>query len=797
MAVQDDEFLTRLLATFREEAADHLQAIISGVLALEKNSTCTQSVEIEPVYRATHSLKGAARAVGLKDIESVCQHLESVFSAVRKGDFILQSEEFDLVHQVISTLEALLAGDTVVKAGPLIYKLKQIVPISGASQKSGTTSIQISDSSHHQHAQIPKQAEYLSQPLPLSSAIHPEQADVIKETQIKHDKSDKLCEDFPSELRSQFVPSSTQASTTVRISEERLRSLYEVTDDLLSYRLSSGVRLSDLKEIAQIIRTWRWNMNRIEGDVSHLKRQILDNQDSIERLVSFIDVTRDLIGSCETKLDSTIKSMIQDQYEMDSVITGLIENIREVVLTPFSTLSDSYPRMIRDIAREQNKQVNLSISGSDIEIDRRILEIIKDPMIHILRNAVDHGIEPADLRVSMHKPPGGEISIEIVHNRANQITITVGDDGQGINTDAASEAAVEKGFITHEEAERMPSDQKALLVFRSGFSTSKTVSTVSGRGLGLAIVQEKVNQIGGSIDIKTIPGKGTTFSLNIPVTLSTFRGLLVYVENRPFFFPLDQVERVLIPDADDISTIEGRTVIQFEGQLIPVVMLNSILQLPSGSAEPEDARSFVLINNQGKVFGLIVSQICGAQEIVVRGLGPQLKEVRFISGVAILNNNTVVPVLQVDDLVQAMQGVDTTVGMKNDLSSSLSGRQKIMVVEDSITSRMLLKNILEGSGYEVETAVDGLDAFTKLKTTQVDLVVSDVDMPRMSGFVLTEKIRSEKNLVDLPVILVTSLDSREDREHGITVGANAYIIKSSFDQSNLLDVIKRLIGAGR
>ncbi len=277
--------------------------------------------------------------------------------------------------------------------------------------------------------------------------------------------------------------------------------------------------------------------------------------------------------------------------------------------------------------------------------------------------------------------------------------------------------------------------------------------------------------------------------------MSTFRGLLVYVENRPFFLPLDQVERVLIPDAE-IFHIEGRTVF-IEDQLIPVAMLNSILQLPGGSAEPEDAHSFVLIKNQGKVFGLIVSQICGAQEIVVRGLGPQLKEVRFISGVAILNNNTVVPVLQVDDLVQAMQGVDTTVGMKNDLSSSLSGRQKIMVVEDSITSRMLLKNILEGSGYEVETAVDGLDAFTKLKTTQVDLVVSDVDMPRMSGFVLTEKIRSEKNLVDLPVILVTSLDSREDREHGITVGANAYIIKSSFDQSNLIDVIKRLIGAGR
>jgi two-component system chemotaxis sensor kinase CheA len=764
MDLQDEEFLARLLATFGEEAADHVQAIIAGILVIEQDPSRSQQSEIEPVYRATHSLKGAARAVGLKDIETICQHLESVFSSVRKGEMILTQSEFDLIHDVITTLELLLAGDKTVKITPIIQKLKTAVH---SSQTSPVREV----------PPAPPQKASIREPATPPDASH--------------------SEPVTPELLSVSSPGKGTAGPKIRISEERLTSLYETADDLLSYRMSAGSHLSELKSISRSVQTWRWSLSRVEGDIANLKRQFQGTNDFLDRLLHFIDTTRDIIGSCETKLDSTIRAMTQDHSEMDSAITQLIESIREVVLVPFSSLTDAYPRMVRDIAREQGKKVSLRITGSDIEIDRRILDGIRDPMIHLIRNAVDHGIEPEEIRLRFGKPAEGNLSIEIVHNRANQISITISDDGKGIDPQTAVSVAISKGLLDEEEAQALTDREKERLIFQSGFTTSSHVSTVSGRGLGLAIVQEKINQVGGIVDVESIPGKSTRFFLTVPITLATFRGILVYAENRPFFLPLTDVERVMIPDASEITTIEGRTVLYLENQAIPVVLLSSVLGLSSGSPQSEDARSVVLLRTPNRRFGLIVNQIGGAQEIVVRDLGPQLKDIRFVSGVAILSNTLIVPVLQVEDIAEEMQG-KTRIGIsERELPSSLSGRRKIMVVEDSITSRMLLKNILEGAGYDVETAVDGLDAFTRLKTLPVDIVVSDVDMPRMNGFALTEKIRSEKKLSDLPVILVTSLDSREDREHGITVGANAYIIKSSFDQGNLLEVITRLIGAGR
>lgn len=320
---------------------------------------------------------------------------------------------------------------------------------------------------------------------------------------------------------------------------------------------------------------------------------------------------------------------------------------------------------------------------------------------------------------------------------------------------------------------------------------------MSGRGLGLAIVQEKINLVGGSVHVTSTVQQGTVFTLKIPVSLATFRGVMVYTENRPFFIPLKQIIRVLNPESSDISTIEGRMFISYEEEMIPVGFLGSILGISNGTSDDNEGHSLVIVKCFNGKIGVFVQRIAGAEEIVIRSLGPQLKEVRFISGVAILNSTMVVPVLHMEDVANAMQGQMQSDYQARETTLSLPGKRKILVAEDSITSRMLIKNILEGSGYDVETAVDGLDAFTKLKASPVDLVVSDVDMPRMNGFVLTEKIRGEKILSDLPIILVTSLDSREDREHGIQVGANAYIIKSTFDQGNLLEVIKRLIVTGR
>ncbi|MFH0966889.1 MAG: response regulator, partial [Methanobacteriota archaeon] len=273
-------------------------------------------------------------------------------------------------------------------------------------------------------------------------------------------------------------------------------------------------------------------------------------------------------------------------------------------------------------------------------------------------------------------------------------------------------------------------------------------------------------------------------------TLATFRGIQIYTNRQPFFLPLRSIDRVMQVKSEDIKTIENRTIIEIGDDPVAIVSLAQILGISDDSGKGSASRQLILVSASGIRFGLLVDRISGAQEIVVKNLGPQLRRVRHISGASILGDGVIVPVINCEDIAATISGMEHIPG-PGPIQSIRREQRNILVVEDSITSRMLLKNILEGAGYLVETAVDGVDALTKLKIKPVDVVVSDVDMPRMNGFVLTEKLRSDPTFTDIPIILVTSLDSREDREHGITVGASAYIVKSSFDQSNLLEVINR------
>ena len=779
MSPQDEEFLARLLLTFRDEAKDHLDVIISGVISLEKIPKETQPASIEPVFRATHSLKGAARAVGLKEIETLCQHLESVFSKVRKEELFLGPSEFDLFHQVITALEGLLAGDKTIRTSTLIKDLKKTASSGqGREENTGKDTPEDADKPMVNAApvQIPEDVpEKKEAPLPIIPKPIPHERDEPEQQQ----------------------PVQKPGPATVRISEERITSLYASADDLLTLRFSAISRLSEISAVSSRLQSWRWNLMRVEGDIAKIGRLSVKEQAALDRVLTFIDGTRETIGACETELSQYIRSLTQDQHDMNSVITGLIDSIREIVLVPVSSLTDTVPRMVRDIAREEQKEVEIKITGSDIEIDRRILEAMRDPFVHILRNAIDHGIEAPNIRTGRGKPTKGLLTIDVSHSRAHHIIIRIADDGNGINPDTISKYVLSKGIATKDELDSYSADEIIRLVFRSGLSTSDSISTVSGRGLGLAIVQEKMTQVGGTIQMESVSEKGTAFILTLPVSLATFWGVLVYAENRPFFLPQQQVERVLIPVPEKSSTIEGRSVYTLDDQIIPISHLSSILGIGSSGAEGDTNKVLVIVSNHGRRTGFFVDRLAGAQEIVVRNLGPQLRRIRFVSGVAVLNNTLVIPVLSAEELVEALNGQSPETAVGDGRMQSLKRRYSILVAEDSITSRMLLKNILEGAGYDVETAVDGLDALMKLKTRPTDLVVSDVDMPRMNGFALTEKVRSEKKLADIPLILVTSLDSREDREHGISVGANAYIIKSSFDQTNLLEVIERLIVRGR
>ena len=418
---------------------------------------------------------------------------------------------------------------------------------------------------------------------------------------------------------------------------------------------------------------------------------------------------------------------------------------------------------------------------------------MKDPLNHLLRNCIDHGIEKPAMREQKHKPAHGTLTIAVAHKDSSKVELLIADDGTGIDVANVKAAAGRLGMVPAEELGKLDEREALALVFRSGVSTSPIVTDLSGRGLGLAIVRERVERLGGSVALETRPDAGTTFRIMLPLTLATFRGVLVRAGDQIFIVPAVSVERVARVSNKDIKTVENRETIPLGGQTVSLVRLSDVLEMPRAPGESADNAQVVVLGLGPDRVAFQVDAVLAEQEVLVKGLGRQLERVRNVAGASVLGTGQVVAVLNVPDLMKsalkpAAQHVAVAPGRLVERA-----KRSILVVEDSITSRALMKNILESAGYNVSTAVDGVDGYTTLKTGAFDLIVSDVEMPRMDGFDLTAKVRADKQLSELPVVLVTALESREHRERGIDVGANAYIVKSSFDQSNLLEIIRRLI----
>jgi len=462
-----------------------------------------------------------------------------------------------------------------------------------------------------------------------------------------------------------------------------------------------------------------------------------------------------------------------------------------------ATLGALFPKLVRDLCRDQGKEADLVIRGEEFEIDKRILEEMKDPFIHLLRNCVDHGIEKPEERVKLGKPPRATITFVVSPINGNKVELLVSDDGSGIEIDKVKEAAVQRGLISPEQARGMKESAEALaLIFQADLSTSPIITQLSGRGLGLAIVREKTEKLGGRVCVESRRHAGTTIRITLPIAVATFRGILIEVAKQQFIVPTAQVERVVRFKAADVQTVEGRETLSLNGRAVSLARMAQTLELPLTERTGDSAATMpaVILGADDQRVAFAVDAVLDEQEVLVKRFSKPLSRVRNIAGATVLGSGQVAPILNVADLLKsARKGLGVAVPEAAGAKLTEAEVAAILVVEDSITSRMLLKGILESAGYKVKTAVDGLEAFTILRTQHFDLVVSDVEMPRLNGFDLTARIRADKKLAELPVVLVTALETSEDRERGIDVGASAYLVKSSFDQSNLLEAVRRLV----
>jgi two-component system chemotaxis sensor kinase CheA len=490
--------------------------------------------------------------------------------------------------------------------------------------------------------------------------------------------------------------------------------------------------------------------------------------------------------------------MLQFQHISGRMIDELLYGIKTALLFPFSSMLNIFPKLVRDLSKEYSKDIEIKIIGDSIEIDRRILEELKDPLIHLIRNSIDHGIENVNERIAKGKLPKGIIEIKIVQNIDRKIELQIRDDGGGIDKTKIINSALKMGIYKQNEIEKLSDNEIHSLIFSSGISTSPFITTISGRGLGMAIVAEKVNKLGGSIDLQTIKDQGTTFIITLPQTLATFRGVMINTADQHFIIPSFAVEKVLRIKNTDIKTVESHKTLCYNGETLGLSVLSDVLKISKAIIKTKESDYFqvLLLNSSQKKIAFIVDQILGEQEGIVKDLGTQLSYVRNIAGATILGSGKVVPILHPAELIETASNTNYSFEKIYESSSSTEefvNQKNILVAEDSITIRTLLRNFIENAGFNVKTAVDGMEAYDFFLNEHFDLVVSDVEMPRMNGFELTAKIREDKKHSDLPIILVTALETADDKQRGMEVGANAYIVKSSFEKSNLIDTIQRLI----
>ncbi|MCS0615296.1 response regulator [Massilia kyonggiensis] len=470
--------------------------------------------------------------------------------------------------------------------------------------------------------------------------------------------------------------------------------------------------------------------------------------------------------------------------ELHGVRARLFDAVLETALVPAAAAFGELPALVRNLARGRGKQVRLETFGADVDLDRRVLGVVREALIHLVTNAVDHGIETPGERTRAGKDPAGRIEIAVTQRDARTVCVRVRDDGSGIDTDAVARRA----GVDAAELAQMSEQQRLQLALRAGVSTRTEVTPVSGRGVGLAIVADKVAAGGGQLVVGTVPGAGASFELLLPVGVASLRALVVDVDGHRYALPLAGLEAVRSAAQAAVDTVEGRETVLVGGRVLPLVRLGALF----GTARPGAAAEGVVIaaHAGGHAFGVLVDAIVAEQDLLPKPLGPLLRRVRWFSGAAQLGDGTLAPVIALDDVV----GHGLAAATAPAAPAPAAGPRKVLVVEDSVTSRLLLKHILEGAGYAVDTAVDGLDAQSRLRTGRYDVVVSDVEMPNMDGLALTASIRATPATAELPVILVTSLQTPEQREAGLRAGADAYFTKGSFDQDRLLATVRRVAG---
>jgi two-component system sensor histidine kinase and response regulator WspE len=793
--MSDDLSGFSLMDLFRFEAEGQTAALAEGLLNLEGEGASASA--IEPLMRAAHSLKGAARIVGLDAAVRVAHALEDCFVDAQAGAFTIKAGHVDAF---LKAVDLLARSSVVAEAEISAWQAEQEPTIAAtvaeleAIRAGKGPSREVAPAVEPPIEPTPAPGP-ISDPAPAPEAaaatvvvIEEDAAPLIESARTTPGREDTTAPELSIDEMPAQSAAPEASGRVVRVSAESLTRLMGLAGESL-------VQARQLRPLVDALAAHRVGQTALLETLRGLEERRSSNGRGAIEL--------DLLTKARAQVDRSLQDLgadveaFEDYARRGEDLAGRLHH--EVLasrMRPMSEGARGFPRMVREVSRQLGKAVRFEVKGESTGVDRDILEKLEAPLNHLIRNALDHAIEDPAERQAAGKPATGTIRLEARH-RAGLLQITLSDDGRGIDIERLRVKVIEKGLVAEGMAGRLNEAELLEFLFLPGFSTRDSVTELSGRGVGLDVVQDMVRTVGGTVRIGSRPGRGTRFTLHLPITMSVVRALLVRIAGEPYAFPLNRIDRIARIPRSGLRMLEGRPHFPLDDQLVGLVEAAQVFGLPGGEVAGEEL-PVVVASDRSQRFGVVVEAFLGERDLEVRPLDPRLGKPPDINSASVLEDGWPVLIVDVEDMVRSIDNLFGGRRLKG-LSGASDARmrpatKRILVVDDSITVRELERQLLEGRGYEVDVAVDGVDGWNAARGGGYHLVISDVDMPRMDGIQLVRSIKSDARLKATPVIIVSYKDREEDRMRGLDAGADGYLTKSSFHDRTFLDAVVDLIG---
>lgn len=727
-----------VLQTFLDELDERVADMERDLLALERPAPDNvHAEEVRALFRAAHSLKGAARAIGVREIETVCHELESRLAPVRaKGG----TPDAALIELLLLSRDALADAGLRLRDGRSLdgAPITTVLRAASSGQRPRTGAI----------TQIPN-ASAVPTPaaIPAAALVPSAPLDAVR------------------------TAPAAETEVVVRVRAAALDRLVADSGEVFVQRGRLGAKLRALADVEELLASWQ-------------RRRRAHRARAAAAPDGTVDATLAQLAALNAERSGALREAAR---ELERASLDLEDDLRVARMQPFAQVCDGFDRAVRDLARNQAKEVRLVIEGGDVEIDREIGRQAREALLHLVRNAIDHGIEPPAQRAARGKTPQATVRLGAALV-GSHVALSVSEDGRGLDEAAIRSRAAQMGLPA-------PADRQGLvsIVTMAGFSTKRDVSEISGRGVGLDVVVAIAESLRGTFEIEWEADIGSRFTLRLPLTLATLRAIVVRARGAIFALPTVDVRRVVRTSAEGVRIVEGHEVLMLDPHPVRLARLGEVLDLTEDTTpRPTPALiTIIVVRAPAGEVAFVVDEALLEQEVVVRRLGRGFAGAALVSGATVLESGEVAPILAPNELVRKALAVSRVSNAAT--QTGVKAARRVLVADDSATTRSLVRSILEVGGYAVQVAVDGADALARIQRDPPEVIVSDVEMPRMDGFALCAAVRAAPTLRDIPFILVTSLGSDEDRARGMAAGADAYIVKGEFEQGTLLDAVGRLL----